>query len=131
MVGVRGKVIAQDVQPKMLERLRSRSRRFPVRSNIQPLLASSSALGLPDGSVDVVFASSVFEEIHRESETQPTAVELFRVLKPGGTLFFKEHRLGVRQAMIDEILSTLRRVGFVPVSEKQTTFSYVASFRKR
>ncbi|HEB12487.1 MAG TPA: methyltransferase domain-containing protein [Actinobacteria bacterium] len=109
-IGSSGKVIAQDVVPNMMIKLKKRMRRFPVTENIEPLLASSSHTGLDSGSVDLVFAANVFEEITKEGEMKATAGELYRVLKAEGSLYFGEHRVPDR--ILDTILDELKEAGF-------------------
>ena len=127
-VGPSGKVIAQDVGPKMIDKLKKRLRRFPVTENIEPLLASSSATGLPEASVDLIFAANVFEEIVREGEMAATAAELFRVLKREGHLYFGEHRVPPRT--IEKILAELERAGFKRRDLDENYFVHSAVFTK-
>lgn len=127
-VGLNGKVIAQDVQKQMLEKLKKRMAHFPVRENIELLLASSSKIGLPSESIDFIFAANVFEEIEREGETAQTAKELYRLLKPEGLLFFGEHR--VPAWLLENILKGIEKAGFKQAGTGEKSFFYSALFRK-
>lgn len=127
-VGLGGKVIAQDVVPKMLAKLKKRMRRFPITENIEPLLASSSSTGLDAESVDIVFAANVFEEITKENEMAGTADEIFRLLKPGGTLYFGEHHIPPQ--MLKNILLELERAGFTQSEFDINYFHHSAIFKK-
>ncbi len=127
-VGVDGKVIAQDVAPKMIAKLKKRSRRFPIFENIEPLLANSSNTGLQDESVSLIFAVHVFEEIIKEGEMERTANELFRVLKEGGSLYFGEHR--VRNQTLRQIINDLTQAGFKRSEVDKKLFFDAALFKK-
>lgn len=126
--GASGHVISQDVQEQMLFKLKKRMAAFPVSENIELLLAGSSSLGLPDVGVDVIFAANVFEEIAREGETAATAKELFRVLKPGGRLFYGEHR--VPQWRITSVIDAFEQAGFSRSEPDENLFFYSAVFHK-
>lgn len=69
-------VIALDMAPGMLAEI-------PVRRNIRPLLGDIEAIPLPDASVDHVFSSFALQWCDSREQA---CRELFRVLKPGGTL---------------------------------------------
>ncbi len=127
-VGAGGKVIAQDVAPKMIAKLKKRSRRFPMFKNIETLLAGSSNNGLKDESVNLVFAVHVFEEIIKEGEMERTAVELFRVLEEGGSLYFGEHR--VRSQTLKQIIEELEQAGFKRSEVDKKFFFDAALFKK-
>jgi len=127
-VGAKGKVIAQDVQVQMLNKLKRRLRRFPVKDNIQLLLASSSATGLPEASVDFIFAANVFEEIAKEGELEATVRELYRLLKADGVLFFGEHR--IPQTLLNNILNELEKAGFKLKQKLDNLFFAAALYQK-
>jgi len=127
-LGADGKVISQDVVPAMIAKLKKRMRRFPVTSNIEPLLASSSHTGLEAECVDLIFAANVFEEIVREGEIVATVDELHRVLKPGRTVYFGEHRVPART--ITKIFDELERVGFARSEVDEKHFVHGAVFTK-
>ncbi|MDP1809022.1 MAG: class I SAM-dependent methyltransferase [Actinomycetota bacterium] len=123
-----GRVISQDVVPAMIAKLKKRMRRFPVTENIEPLLAGSSNIGLEAESIDLIFAANVFEEIVREGEIVATVDELHRVLKPGHTLYFGEHRVPART--IAKIFGELERVGFTRSEVPEKHFVHSAVFTK-
>jgi ubiquinone/menaquinone biosynthesis C-methylase UbiE len=112
----------------MLNKLKRRLRRFPVKDNIQPLLASSSATGLPEASVDFIFAANVFEEIAKEGELEATVRELYRLLKADGVLFFGEHR--IPQTLLNNILNELEKAGFKLKQKLDNLFFAAALYQK-
>jgi ubiquinone/menaquinone biosynthesis C-methylase UbiE len=89
MVGPEGRVVAVDIQAKMIEGLRRRAVRSGLIERIETRLAQPDRMALEDlkGAVDFVLAFAVVHEI-------PSAEAFFReaanVLKPGGLLFFAE-----------------------------------------
>lgn len=74
------RVIAVDGSPAMLEAARKNLGGF---SNVEFHLAESSAIPLPDGSVDAAFANMY---LHHCPDPQAAIREMVRVLKPGGRL---------------------------------------------
>ncbi|HEB12286.1 MAG TPA: class I SAM-dependent methyltransferase [Actinobacteria bacterium] len=127
-VGSKGMVIAQDVVPKMMTKLRKRMRRFPVTENIEPLLANSSDTGLDSDTVDLVFAANVFEEVAKEGEMKSTANELYRVLKAEGSLYFGEHR--VPPTILKTIRGELKEAGFKRKEVDENYFFDSAIYQK-
>lgn len=91
MVGPRGKVIAVDLQPKMLEGVRRRAERAGVLDRIELRKATPDSLEVDDlrGSVDLIVAIYVVHEM-------PSEEVFFRqaavTLKRGGSLLLIEPR---------------------------------------
>ncbi len=130
VVGPSGRVYSQDVQPEMLAKLAAALARTPHPDNILPLLAPSTALPLPDGGCDAVYAAYVFEEIDNEGLAAASAVELARVLRDGGHLGFREHRWGVSLERIRRIFAALEAAGFALEWASTSRFSYQALFTR-
>jgi ubiquinone/menaquinone biosynthesis C-methylase UbiE len=65
MVGEKGRVIAVDIQPKMLEGLRRRARKAGLDGRIETRLAHPESLGLADmaGAADFLLAFAVVHEM--------------------------------------------------------------------
>jgi ubiquinone/menaquinone biosynthesis C-methylase UbiE len=81
-----GKVIAVDVQPQMLSRLRDRIEVEGTR-NVEPRLADIRYLPLADSSVDRAFMVTVLAEIPSPVRA---LMEIRRVMKPDGVLSVSE-----------------------------------------
>ena len=83
-----GRVIAVDIQPEMLEMIRSRMLSEGV-SNIEPLLGSERDPRLPENTVDLILLVDAYHEFS-------WPLEMGRVmagaLKPGGRLVLVEYR---------------------------------------
>lgn len=129
VVGGSGRVCAQDIEEAVLRRVQKKLASLG-RRNVVPLLCLSSSLALAGSSCDVVLCANVIEEIYKEGELSGTAVEIDRVLVPGGTLVIKEHRLGGTAHMIEECEGLFTGLGYKKVSEKRTLLSYHSRFVK-
>lgn len=81
-VGPRGRVHAVDVEPRMIELLRERTRAAGL-ANVHPILAPDGELGLPPEPCDVILIVNTFHHFH----DGPAALRaLASRLAPGGRL---------------------------------------------
>jgi ubiquinone/menaquinone biosynthesis C-methylase UbiE len=87
-VGADGKVIAVDVQPEMLSRLKERAAQAKV-TNIVPLLGSESDPRLPASCCDLILMVDVYHEL---SQPQVMLQKMKKSLKPDGRLVLLEYR---------------------------------------
>jgi ubiquinone/menaquinone biosynthesis C-methylase UbiE len=83
-----GKVLAVDVQPEMLDAI-ERRRDEAEASNVETVQGSTTDPGLPDGQVD---AALIVDAYHEFTHPREMMEELFRDLRPGGTLYLVEYR---------------------------------------
>jgi SAM-dependent methyltransferase len=84
----RGKVVAIDIQPEMLDFLRVKSAELQI-SNVEPHLGAIDDLKLPAGSLD---AALMVDAYHEFSHPREMLASLHRALKPGGRIFLVEFR---------------------------------------
>jgi ubiquinone/menaquinone biosynthesis C-methylase UbiE len=112
MVGPTGKVIAVDVQPRMLTGLRRRLRRTGLADRIDIRLADAGALHLDDlaGTADLAVAVRV---VHEVDEPRGFFAELRAVLKPDGRILVVEPRRRVTAAEFEGQIQAAAAVGFV------------------
>ena len=83
-----GKVFANDIQPEMLDKLRSNATAEGV-TNVEPVLGTESDPKLPRGKLDLVILVDVYHEFSRPQRM----LEAIRdSLKPGGRLVLLEFR---------------------------------------
>jgi len=89
LVGPRGRVVALDIQPKMLSALKRRARRAGLLDRIEARLIKPESMGLADlkERADLVFAFAVVHELPRAEEFFREAHE---ALKAGGKLLISE-----------------------------------------
>ena len=89
LVGPHGKVVAVDIQPKMLEKLRQRAAQAGLASIIETRLAARDALQIVDliGSVDFALA---FAMTHETPSAERFFREIATALKPGASLLLVE-----------------------------------------
>jgi ubiquinone/menaquinone biosynthesis C-methylase UbiE len=87
-VGPTGKVLAEDIQPQMLELLTNKMAELHI-ANVVPVLGSVTNAGLTPGSVDLAVMADVYHEFDFPYEMMQA---ICRSLKPGGRVVFVEFR---------------------------------------
>ena len=87
-VGASGKVYANDLQPEMLQKLRTRSQREKV-TNIETVLGTETDPRLPAHAIDLVLLVDVYHEF---SHPQAMLDKIRESLKPSGRLALLEYR---------------------------------------
>ena len=110
-IGASGKLIAVDVQQKMLDSLRRRAQRKNVSDRIELRLATSDTMGISDlnKKVDFVLAFAV---VHEMPNAEKFFAESFAALKPGGTMLFSEPSDHITAKEFENSLDLAKRVGF-------------------
>ena len=100
-----------DVAPGMLERARAATEGLPVTLHE----VDGLTLPLPDGSVDAVFSTHVFQHLDSYEDAHANWSEAARVLKPGGTLMvhLPVHVWPAGLARLQSVYTAKRRVGDV------------------
>jgi ubiquinone/menaquinone biosynthesis C-methylase UbiE len=89
LVGPKGKILAVDIQPEMLDLIRQKMERTRV-SNIEPVLGKIDDPKLPRESADLILMVDVYHEFSHPYEM---TAKMLEALKPGGRLAFVEFRL--------------------------------------
>ena len=125
MVGTSGKVVAVDLQPKMLARLKRRADKAGLLDNLDARLASPESMPLTDlaASVDFTLAFAVVHEF-------PNTAHFFRqvaaVSKPGALLLLVEPKGHVKSADFDAELNAASDCGFRQQSRPAIAGSHAA-----
>jgi precorrin-6B methylase 2 len=88
-IGPKGKVLAVDIQPEMLDIIKKRTKAGKVK-NVEPVLGEEKDPKLPEGEVDVILMVDVYHEFSFPFEMTAAMV---KSLKPGGRLVFVEYRM--------------------------------------
>jgi ubiquinone/menaquinone biosynthesis C-methylase UbiE len=106
-VGPKGKVLASDLQPEMLEMLVANARSAGA-TNIKPIRATQNDTKLPEAAVDLILMVDVYHEC---TNPETTLKGLFKALKPGGRLVLVEFRGEVPEIpILPEHKMTLKQV---------------------
>jgi ubiquinone/menaquinone biosynthesis C-methylase UbiE len=88
MVGPKGRVLAVDIQPQMLELLMQRAAEAELE-NIEPILGQLHDPNLPAGQVDLILLVDVYHEF---SHPQHMLAAMRKALAPDGVLVLTEYR---------------------------------------
>jgi ubiquinone/menaquinone biosynthesis C-methylase UbiE len=110
LVGPRGRVVAVDLQPRMLEALRRRAARAEVADRIETREARADALGVGDlaGKVDLVLALLM---VHEVPDAGRFFAEVRATLAPGGRVLVVEPAGHVRGPAFEESLAAAAWAG--------------------
>jgi len=87
-VAPEGKVLAVDIQPEMLDKLRRRAAKQGIE-NIEPILGQVDDPQLPPGAVDLLLMVDVYHEF---SHPESMLWAIRRALKPEGVVALLEYR---------------------------------------
>jgi SAM-dependent methyltransferase len=129
LVGSSGRVIAVDLQPKMIESLKRRAAKANVLDRVDARVTSANTMGVSElaGKVDFVLA---FAMVHEFPDAGHFFVESAGALKPGGTLLLAEPRGHVPDHDFDRELASSAAAGFATVSRPTISSSHAALLRK-
>lgn len=129
MVGPAGRVIAIDIQPKMLAVLRRRAHQAGLIDRIEIHLVPPERMGLDDlrGRVDFALAFAVVHEM-----PSPAAFfgEVAVALKPGGLLLFVEPAGHVKPEHFASELQAAQAAGLAEVSRPSIRRSIAAVLKR-
>ncbi|MBU0509047.1 class I SAM-dependent methyltransferase [bacterium] len=111
LVGPQGRVIAIDVQPKMLKAVQRRARKAGLDGRIELRQPSGEHMGLDhlQGQADFVLAAFV---VHELPNMALFFQEMHRVLKSGGSCLVAEPKKHVKIADWEETLRLATEAGF-------------------
>jgi 2-polyprenyl-3-methyl-5-hydroxy-6-metoxy-1,4-benzoquinol methylase len=84
----RGKVLANDIQPEMLDLVKKTAKENGV-TNVEPVLGTEQEPKLPEGAVDVVLMVDSYHEFDHPREMM---LAIVKALKPGGRVVDVEYR---------------------------------------
>jgi len=129
LVGPHGKVIAVDIQPKMLEKLHQRVARSGFADRVETRLAGADSLQIADltGSIDFALA---FAMAHETPSPERFFREIAAVLKPGAALLLVEPSGHVRSEKFAAELEAAHSVGLVVAGTPKISRSHASLLRK-
>jgi ubiquinone/menaquinone biosynthesis C-methylase UbiE len=130
LVGPRGKVIAVDVQEKMLAGLMRRAQKAGISDHIETRLCQAERLNLQGlaGSVDFALAFAV---VHEVPDACSLLSEIHTALRPGRRLLISEPTGHVTDLAFAETLAAAEKAGFVLVARPDIARSRSAVLEKR
>jgi ubiquinone/menaquinone biosynthesis C-methylase UbiE len=129
LVGPSGRVIAIDVQPKMLSGLRRRAKRAAVLDRVDSRLVHSDATGMEDLEQrgDFVLAFAVVHELPAMGRFFSAAA---RSLRPGGRLLLAEPRGHVGPGDFETTIGSAEDAGLRVVDRPPIRGSHTALLEK-
>ena len=129
MVGAEGKVIAVDLQAKMLKALKARLERAGLGERIETRVVTPESLGTADlaGTVDFALA---FAMVHEVPDQQRFLGEIYAALKPEGRLLLSEPRVHVSKRAFEATLDRAQIAGFTVAERPKIRWSLSAVLQK-
>jgi len=125
-VGDEGKVVAIDIESKMIERVTRRAQAAGIK-NVEARLADALDLPFEDGSFDAVFMIAVIGEIPTPEKAMK---EFYRVLSPSGTLAFSELLPDPDYPRAKTLIRLAASAGFRLKEKMGSVFAYTLVFEK-
>ena len=122
LVGRWGRVIAVDIQPKMLEGVVRRAERSGMERRVRPHLCAPDKVGL-DGPVDFVLMFWMLHEVRNQARLLG---ELRGLLGPRGRMMIVEPKLHVKAEAFESSLKTAEEAGFSLLSRTRVSLSRAA-----
>jgi SAM-dependent methyltransferase len=129
LVGASGRVVAVDIQPRMLAALKRRAARARVLDRLDARLATPDSLGLSDldGAVDFTL---VFAVVHELPSAGDFFLEAARASKPGAQLLLVEPGGHVSASVFEGELRAAKEAGFTLVESPSLCRSHAALLEK-
>jgi len=128
-VGPAGRVVAPDIQSRMLDTLKRRAERAGLGKRIDARLVQADSMALKDlaGQVDFTLACAVVHEIDNAAGF---FAEVFQALKPGGRLLLIEPKGHVKDDEFRAELDAAARAGLSLAERPVFKRSHAALLRK-
>jgi ubiquinone/menaquinone biosynthesis C-methylase UbiE len=117
----RGRVLAVDEQPELLDRLRAKLAARAPRGRVDPVLSEHGRAPLPDGAAERMLIVNV---LHHVSDDPGALDEIGRLLAPGGLLVAAEFAQMDRPVgppndhvlSLDEVRATITGIGLTELA---------------
>ena len=117
MVGPKGRVVAVDIQAKMLDRVRKKAQKHAVAERIDYHKAGDAHVGL-NQRADFILA---FYMIHEVPDMAHTLKEMKRLLNKGGKILAVEPKMHVSKAGFKRMLDCAEEVGLKTIDFPRKT----------
>lgn len=125
-VGAQGRIVAVDIEPKMIERVRRKAEEEGVH-NIEARVADVYDLPFEDDTFDAVYLIAVIGEI---PEPDRAMTEFYRVLAPTGRLAFSEILVDPDYPLARTLVDKASRAGFQLKRRRGNLIYYTLVFEK-
>jgi len=126
IVGREGRVIAADLQPRMLNMVRKRAKRAGLAERIQPHACQADTIGL-SGPMDFVNA---FWVVHELPDASNFLRQVHACLMPGGKLLVAEPRRHVSRGAFADMVKTAEAVGLQVCATPSIRWSMTVVFSR-
>ena len=119
IVGEGGRVIAADLQQKMLEKMARKIRGTDLEERVEVHLCQGDRIGILQ-KVDFVLA---FWMVHEVPDQQRMFEELKSVLNPGGRIWIIEPKIHVTEKSFKKMITRLESAGFEIIDRPKISLS--------
>ena len=113
MVGPQGRVVALEIQSKMLSVLERRARKAGLLDRIELRRIGPEGLGVEDLSEEVDFVAAL-HMVHEVPSQTSFFTRIWKALKPGGKIFVVEPKGHVSQDQFEKTVAVAEKIGFEP-----------------
>ncbi len=129
LVGVSGRVVVVDIQPKMLDQLKRRAAKAGLLERIETRLAQPTSMGVADlaGRVDFALAFAV---VHEMPSAPAFFTEVSHALKPGASLLLVEPAGHVNAVQFEAQLAAASQAGLTLERRPVIRRSHAALLKK-
>jgi SAM-dependent methyltransferase len=129
LVGPSGRVVAVDLQPRMIQRLKRRAAKKGLIERVEARLAKRDSLGLSDlaGRVDFALAFAV---VHELPGVDSFFAEVAQALRPGASLLLAEPTVHVDAAEFEGELRVAAQAGLEVTDRPSIRRSRAALLKK-
>jgi SAM-dependent methyltransferase len=129
LVGASGRIVAVDIQPRMIAGLQRRARKAGLTNRIDARVVPPTSIGLDDEASAIDFAF-VFAVLHEMPAAGPFFAQAARVLRPGAALLLAEPTGHVDEAEFEDELAAAAQAGLTLMSNPAIEKCRTALLRK-
>ena len=129
LVGPTGRVVAVDVQPKMIDKLKQRLAKSGLNSRVETRVAPAESMGLADLREAVDFTAA-FYVVHEFPDHGTFFAEVAEASKPGACVLLAEPKGHVKAAAFEAELEAAAKAGFSVAGRPNIRRSLTALLKK-
>jgi ubiquinone/menaquinone biosynthesis C-methylase UbiE len=129
LVGEKGKVVAVDLQERMINSLIRRARKAGLSSIIDAYVCSANSLGLEEFAGQIDFALA-FAVLHEFPAIPPALLEISHALKPGGILLIAEPTGHVTKPGFSQTILDAQNCGLEIIESPNISHSHSVVLKK-